>query len=685
MNTKMPPSSHVPAASSTPPLLRVDELKTYFHTGRGLARAVDGVSFDIRRGETFAIVGESGSGKSVTALSVLDLVPRPAGHYAGGSIWFDGKDITKLSPVEIRRVRGNRISMIFQEPMTALNPVFTIGHQLAEGLILHQGMTKIEAHVRAEELLTRVGLPEARRHLDDYPHQLSGGMRQRVMIAMAVGCNPALLIADEPTTALDVTVQAQVFDLLRSLVKKQGTSILLITHDMGLVYENADRVAVMYAGRIVETASRDRIFSAPAHPYTQLLLRSMPARGARGHKLATIEGMVPAATDFPPGCRFANRCPLAMPVCRTTMPQDQALDAEHAVACHAITHGPADLTSVLSQPPVPEAAADATDVRLEVRSLKVHFPIRKGILQRVIGHVRAVDGVDLTIRKGETLALVGESGCGKTTVGKGVIQLVRTTGGSLLFHGSEMRGLSRAALKPFRRRIQIVFQDPQSSLNPRMMAGDLISEGMIVHKLFANDRERESRAAALLEKVGLHAEAMHRYPHEFSGGQRQRLALARALAVTPELIICDEATSSLDVSVQAQALNLLKDLQAELKLSYLFITHDMGVVRYLAHRVAVMYLGRIVEEGTKGEVLDSPRHPYTQALLSAVPSMEETGRKRIILEGDVPSPSRPPAGCHFHPRCPHAMDICRKTYPDRTFFSGTHAGKCWLFSPEKHD
>ncbi len=667
--------------AATAPLIEVHHLQSHFHTGRGPARAVDGVSFVIHPGEVFALVGESGSGKSVTALSILQLLARPAGFIAGGEIHFEGRDLTRLSPVEMRSVRGNRISMIFQEPMTALNPVLTVGYQITEALRKHQRMTAAQARRKAVELLDRVGIPDPDRRLDEYPHQLSGGMRQRVMIAMAVGCRPALLIADEPTTALDVTVQAQVFELLRGLVREQNTAVLLITHDMGLVYENADRVAVMYAGRIVETAPRDRLFAHPAHPYTQMLLRAMPGRAEPGRKLAAIEGMVPPATAFPPGCRFANRCPAAMERCRGEIPPDYPVAPGHEAACYLVERGePARIE--MGSPPVSTSGLAADESRLVVRDLRVHFPIRKGILQRVHGHVHAVDGVDLEVRAGETLALVGESGCGKTTVGKGIIQLIPPTSGSIQFHGKELCRRSRRALKPYRRRIQVIFQDPQSSLNPRMMAGDIVAEGMVVHGLYPHESERRARVLALLDKVGLPAEAVHRYPHEFSGGQRQRLALARALAVEPELIVCDEATSSLDVSVQAQALNLLRDLQAESGLSYLFITHDMAVVRYLATRVAVMYLGRIVEEGTTADIMNDARHPYTKALLSAVPRMDAEGHERIILEGDVPSPIRPPSGCHFHPRCPHAMPQCRERYPDAHAFSTRHFSRCWLHEQE---
>ena len=658
-------------------LLSIEDLRVEFATSAGPARAVDGVTFDVRPGETFALVGESGCGKSVTALAVLGLLQKPAGRIAGGAIRFDGLDLARVSAEEIRRIRGNRIAMIFQEPMTALNPVFTVGFQIEEVLRLHQGLSRGEARERAIALLDRVGIPDAARRVDEYPHQLSGGMRQRVMIAMAVGCRPALLIADEPTTALDVTVQAQVFELMRELTAEQGTAVLLITHDMGVVYENAHRVAVMYAGRIVEEAPRDALFAQPRHPYTQLLLRSMPSRSVRGRRLATIEGMVPSATEFPPGCRFANRCPRAMGRCRAAQPPDIDLGGGCRAACFLL-EGAAAGAPDADLPAAPASSRDPASVRLEIRDLKVHFPIRRGLMQRVVGRVHAVDGVSLSLARGETLALVGESGCGKTTAGRAVVRLAPITSGSVRFHGTEMAGLSRAGLKPYRRRIQVIFQDPQSSLNPRMTVGDAILEGMEVHGVGAGAADRQARLEALLERVGLRPEMARRYPHEFSGGQRQRIGLARALAVEPELIVCDEATSSLDVSVQAQVLNLFKDLQSELGLSYLFITHDMGVVQYLADRVAVMYLGRIVEEGETAEVLGGAKHPYTVALLSAVPRIGADGTKRIVLEGDVPSPIAPPPGCPFHPRCPQAMPVCRERYPVETAHSPTHGSRCWL-------
>ncbi len=663
-------------------VLEVNELRTYFRTSEGIAKAVDGVSFSIRAGETYALVGESGCGKSVTALSILQLVAKPAGYIAGGTISFRGQPISSLPPVEMRRIRGNGISMIFQEPMTALNPVFTIGNQIAEAILVHQRIGRTAARKIAIDMLQRVGIPDSGSRYEEYPHRMSGGMRQRVMIAMALACRPDLLIADEPTTALDVTIQAQILELIRDLQQELHTAVLLITHDMGVVNENAHRVGVMYAGRIVEEADREALFAAPAHPYTRLLLRSIPSRGQRDQPLQTIDGLVPKAARFPAGCRFHNRCPFTMPRCSAEQPERYAIGPNHRAECFLLD--PA--TGRPAQPlPAPTAftASQKTGpdvVRLEIRKLAMHFPIRKGILKRTVGHVKAVDGVDLTVRKGETLALVGESGCGKTTVGKCIIRLLKATSGEILFDGNDLIPLDRRRIKPFRRRIQMIFQDPFSSLNPRRTIAESIAEGMNTHGLMASASERTAAVKEVMQRVGLDPDMVLRYPHEFSGGQRQRIGLARALALRPELVICDEATSSLDVSVQAQILNLLKAFQVELGISYLFITHDLSVVKYLADRVAVMYLGRIVEEGTVEEIFNDPKHPYTRALLSAVPQLDETtGRKRIVLGGDVPSPVNPPSGCHFHPRCPEAMPECSARYPEKTSFGATHSCKCLLY------
>ena len=665
-------------------LLNVESLRTYFDTPEGIVRAVDGIDFRIGRGETLALVGESGCGKSISALSLLQLVPQPAGRIVSGHVWLGELDVLGLAEREMRRVRGRRMAMIFQEPQTSLNPVLTIGEQIREALPEGGGLAHGDARARVVELITAVGISDPQRCYGEYPHQLSGGMKQRVMIAIALAAKPDLLIADEPTTALDVTIQAQVLDLLRELQRSTGMALLMITHDLGMVAGMADRVAVMYAGQIVEQASRSAFFAGPRHPYSVKLLRSLPSRLKRGGALEVIQGAVPKLTQAFLGCRFADRCDHAWEHCLAHAPRWVEQDG-WGVRCH--------LFDPQVQTPAPAAAplAQAADSRvetprpaatalLEVTDLKVHFPILKGVFRHVVGQVRAVDGVSLAIPRGRTLALVGESGCGKTTVGKGILQLVRPTAGSVTFDGQELTTMGKVELRRLRREFQVIFQDPYGSLNPRMLVGDIVEEGMRAQDIGSGREERQTRAAALLHHVGLTPESRLRYPHEFSGGQRQRISIARALAVEPRLIICDEPTSALDVSVQAQILNLLKGLQDEMGLSYLFITHNLSVVEYLAHDVAVMYLGRIVETGTMAEVMESPKHPYTQALLSAVPTIDTDEKRPVIrLQGDIPSPARPPAGCHFHPRCPQAMPRCREAYPDITELSATHKLRCYLY------
>ncbi len=662
-------------------LLSVHDLKTYFRTGEGLARAVDGISFDIHKGQTFALVGESGCGKSVTALSIMQLVPEPTGYIAGGQIFYRDTDIVRLSEWEKRRIRGNEISMIFQEPMTSLNPVFTIGDQIVEAIRLHQNLDKSKARRKAVEMLDLVGISEPEQRFKDYPHQFSGGMKQRVMIAIALSCQPGLLIADEPTTALDVTIQAQVLDLIRELQKEMGTAVLLITHDLGVVAETAERIAVMYAGKIVEITDRRELFESPYHPYTQRLLESLPTRQKRGYALQTISGRVPKAISYLPGCRFADRCHRVMPDCHSVAPELVEVSPGHQVSCHLYSGFQPRTSGIEHQASSIEYRVSSTQSPIiQTAGFKVYFDIRKGLFKKTVGHVRAVDGVDLTIRKGRTLALVGESGCGKTTLGKGLLQLISPTDGSVVYDNVDLMKLRRKELFPYRRKLQIVFQDPYSSLNPRMMVGEIIQEGMMAHGIGSGKAEREERVREIMLKVGLDPDMVRRYPHEFSGGQRQRIGIARCLAVEPEFLVCDEATSALDVSVQAQVLNLLKDLQGELNLTYLFITHDLSIVEYFADEVMVMYLGRIVERGTTEDIFDNFKHPYTRALLSAIPRIDpESGRKAIKLEGDVPSPANPPPGCHFHPRCPRAMPVCREIYPQETTFGHSHACRCHLF------
>ena len=679
------------------PLLQIDNLETILHTGATPVRAVDGLTLQIMQGETFALLGESGCGKSMTALSVMRLLPE-VGEIVAGSIRIGGEDLLLLPEAAMRNVRGKRISMIFQEPMLSLNPVMTVAEQIGEVLQRHFNLRGAGQQQRVLEILNQVGIPDAERRMAEYPFQFSGGMKQRVMIAMALAGEPELLIADEPTTALDVTIQAQVLDLMRDLQQRSGMAILLITHDLGVVAEMAQKVAVMYAGEIVETATRAEFFRSPAHPYSRKLFASLPGKSKRDRGLAVISGSVPPLSREFVGCRFADRCDHAWDLCRTTAPGWSAVVAGHQVRCHlfdqaaeSTLHSSAIKTAEIAPQGTSTAQSAAFNSELlRVVDLKVHFPIHKGLMKRVAGYVKAVDGVSLTIPQGGTLALVGESGCGKTTVGKGILQLIPPTAGSVRYDGLELVGLERKQLRAKRAEFQIIFQDPYSSLNPRMRIVDIIEEGMNALNIRNNDRADHAgqqslslqgqKVDALLQRVGLPPETKWRYPHEFSGGQRQRIAIARALAVNPRLLICDEPTSALDVSVQAQILNLLKELQDSLGLAYLFITHNISVVEYLADEVAVMYLGRIVEWGSVDEVLGNPKHPYTQALLSAVPVIELNPKREVIrLHGDLPSPANPPAGCHFHPRCPHAMPVCHETYPGSSSFSSTHTARCHLY------
>jgi peptide/nickel transport system ATP-binding protein len=660
-------------------LLEAEGLRTSLEASGGeVVRALDGVDLAIARGETFAIVGESGCGKSMTALTLMRLLPEQ-GRVVGGTARLDGTDLLALPELRMRDVRGGRIAMIFQEPATSLNPVLTIGRQIVEVLERHVGLRGAAARARALSLLDAVGIADGARRLDEYPFQLSGGMKQRVMIALALAAEPELLVADEPTTALDVTIQAQVLEVLARLQRERGMAILLITHDLGVVAGMAHRVAVMYAGQIVEVGPRTAFFRAPQHPYARKLFAALPGAGARGAALEVIPGQVPSLAGAFPGCRFVERCEHAFERCRTEPPGWTRVGEGHLVRCH-LREG--EVAGELAAPAPTEVGAAEHAVApplLEVCDLKVHFPIRRGILKRTVGHVRAVDGVSLSIPAGRTLALVGESGCGKTTVGKAVLQLVRPTAGEVRFGGTALTQLRGAALRARRADFQIVFQDPYSSLNPRMRVHDILMEGMAALDVLPSRAAREARILELLDHVGLPVGAQWRYPHEFSGGQRQRIAIARALAVDPKLVVCDEPTSALDVSVQAQILNLLKRLQREMGLAYLFITHNIGVVAYLADEVAVMYLGRIVERGAVAEVLGSPRHPYTQALLAAVPDLE---RQQIAAQvaGELPSPVSPPSGCHFHPRCPHATIGCRAEYPAAVRVSPTHEVRCVLYA-----
>jgi peptide/nickel transport system ATP-binding protein len=624
------------AASRGAATLEVTDLEVALDADAGIVKAIDGLNLAITRGETFALVGESGCGKSMTALALMRLLPEN-GRIVGGRVAIAGQDLLALPESGMRAVRGGRIGMIFQEPGTSLNPVMRVGAQIVEAIEAHTALRGAAARAKAIEWLGRVGIPEPERRIDEYPFRLSGGQKQRVMIAMTLASEPDFLVADEPTTALDVTIQAQILRLLKELQREQGMGLLLITHDLAVVADMADRVALMYAGQIIEVAEADEFFAAPKHPYARLLLRALPDAARRGESLAAIRGMVPPLWLKFEGCRFAPRCDRAFEPCPTTPPALTALSGTRSVRCLLYT----EEKGADERPPEPafrgepiataspaDAAGRTRDASalplLQVENLAVRFPIRRGLLQRTRGYFSAVDGISFDVAAGKTLALVGESGCGKTTTGKAIVQLLRgaaTIEGSARFAGQDLFQLEGEALRAARREIQIIFQDPFASLNPRMRVLAILEEGLQALRPEMDASARRDRLAALVEQVGLRRDALDRYPHEFSGGQRQRIAIARALAVQPRLIVCDEPTSALDVSVQAQILNLLSQLQRDLGLSLLFITHNIGVVEYLADDIVVMQRGRVEEKGPTEEVLARPQSSYTRTLLDAVPRM----------------------------------------------------------------
>ena len=640
-------------------LLEVKDLSTHFFTHAGVVKAVNGVGFTLDHGETLSIVGESGSGKTVTALSLMRLVPDPPGKIVEGSLLLGGRDLRALSDDEMRQVRGNDIAMIFQDPMTSLNPVVKVGKQIAEVIVLHQGKSKSEAWTMAVELLARVGIPDAPARVKQYPFEFSGGMRQRVMIAMAISCNPDVLIADEPTTALDVTIQAQIIDVVREMQAAYRSGVILITHDLGVVAEIADKVMVMYGGRTVEYGSIDRDLLRPASPLhmgvARLAAASRSQDAAHAHQGAAA-GPHLAAQGLP--VRGALRLRARRVSRQLAGSRGRGRGARRALLD---PRGRARRAA----PHAGERQERERVSLLEVRDLKKYFPIKSGVLRKTTGQVYAVDGVSFSVEAGETLGLVGESGCGKSTTGRTVLRLIQATAGTVTFEGVDVMAASRSQMQTLRRHMQIIFQDPYASLNPRMRVRNIVGESLDIHDI-GTPAERKKRVSEFLETVGLSVEHAERYPHEFSGGQRQRIGIARALALNPKLIICDEPVSALDVSIRAQVINLLKDLQKELGLTYLFIAHDLSLVKHASDRVAVMYLGKIVEVAGSDTLYDTPQHPYTEALLSAVPIPDpetERGRRRIILEGDVPSPANPPSGCVFHPRCQRAQDVCATAMP----------------------
>jgi oligopeptide/dipeptide ABC transporter ATP-binding protein len=673
-------------------LLKVEGLRTQFKTERGLVKAVDGVSYDIHEGEIVGLVGESGCGKSVSQLSLLQLIAVPPGEIVGGKAVFEGQDLLRFKPngPEMRSVRGGKIAMIFQEPMTSLNPAMTIARQLTEIMQLHLNMDNHAAREKSIELLKLVGIPDAERRIDDYPHQFSGGMRQRVMVAMAVSCNPKLIIADEATTALDATIQAQLLELMKDIVVRFKTAMVMVTHNLGIVARYAQRINVMYAGRIIESGDVKEIWDNPLHPYTVGLLQCVPKLG---RKLAPIVGFPPHLIHMPPTCPFLPRCRYQTENCRKEPWSELTLvEGQHYVACHVDTRSidptaspgsskrAGTIKPVMVRPGVSDIKPWRDDIILDVKGLRMYFPVTRGLLRRKIADVKAVDNVSFKIKRGETLGLVGESGCGKTTVGRCTQRLYRPTGGQILFEGQDIARLSENKLLTLRRKMAVVFQDPYGSLNPRMNAGSIVGEPLKVHRLVSSNREYKEKVEELFRMAGLDSSMVDRFPHEFSGGQRPRIAVARALAGDPSLIVCDEPISALDVSIQAQIINLLQELQEKKEgLTYMFISHDLLAVQYISTRVAVMYLGRIVEIADSQELYDNTLHPYSRALLSAIPVPDphiEEKRERIILQGDVPSPLNPPSGCHFNSRCPIAASECSQVAPLLRDVGGGHQVAC---------
>jgi peptide/nickel transport system ATP-binding protein len=679
------------------PVLEITNLSTHIRQSRTTIQAVGNVDLRLEPGETLGLVGESGCGKSMTGLSIMRLLP-PGGEIVGGSIKLNGAELTGLPEQEMCRVRGNEIAMIFQDPLTSLDPTKTIGSQVAEPVRLHRGASKKEAVRRAAEVLAVVGLPRPAERLDDYPHQLSGGMRQRVMIATALACEPNVLIADEPTTALDVTIQAQILDLLDDLKSRLGMAMILITHDMGVIAGHTDRVNVMYAGRIVETAVTDDLFRHMHHPYAQGLLASIPLLSQdRTQRLLSIPGLPPDLGHLPAGCRFAARCRLASDKCRAEEPPLIGAELDHLHSCWHPVDGPltADEISAAAAAQSQNAPAtgaaetvadravtsgpgDSSGSLLELAGLVKEYAVTTGILQRAVGSVHAVSGVSFSVAAGETFGLVGESGCGKTTIGKMVVALERPTAGSVRLRGVEVSALRGEKLRTCRRDLQMMFQDPYASLDPRMRVGATIREPLVINGL-GSRKEQLDRVYQLLSEVGLPPNTVERFPHEFSGGQRQRIGLARALTLNPQVIVADEPVSALDVSIRAQVLNLMKRLQADHGLTYIVISHDLAVVKYMADRIGVMYLGKLVELGSGNDIYERYAHPYTAGLLSAIPIPDPAADRtetKVGIKGELPSAIQPPSGCRFRTRCQFAQDICAQEEPQLRSFGPGHVAAC---------
>jgi peptide/nickel transport system ATP-binding protein len=677
------------AADSAAPLLEVNDLRVHFHTDNGVVRAVDGVSFHVDAGETVGIVGESGSGKSVTALSIMRLLEEPS-RIAGGEIVFRGDDVLAMDKERIRSLRGGEVAMVFQDPMTSLNPVIRVARQLVEALLVHRRITPEAARGRAVGLLGRMGITSPDRAIDNFPHEFSGGMRQRVMLAMGFGNEPSLLIADEPTTALDVTIQAQILDLLKELNRDFGTAILMISHDLGVIANVCSRIIVMYGGEVVEEGRIEELLADPRHPYTWALINAVPRLDrdpGADRRLTTIEGTPPDALDMPSGCRFAPRCPFRIAKC-DEHPELERIGPRRSTRCWVTQageplprrqeHAARAATPSSVGPASRRRPVDGAAPLLELRGLVKHFPLRRRGFFGPQEVIHAVDGVNLTVGLGETVGLVGESGCGKSTLARLITRIHDPTAGEILFEGTDIAQRSRAGMRPLRRRMQMIFQDPFASLNPRMTVGEILAEPIRFHGL-AQGRAVNERVQELLALVGLNPRAAGSYPHEFSGGQRQRIGTARALAVDPQLIVADEPISSLDVNIQAQVINLFLDLQQRLGLTFLFIAHDLAVVRHVSDRIVVLYLGKVMETAPAATLFEEPLHPYSVSLISAVPIPDveaERSRRRILLEGDPPSAIHPPSGCRFRTRCPIAREICAAEVPPLREHRPGHFAAC---------
>jgi oligopeptide/dipeptide ABC transporter ATP-binding protein len=663
-------------------VLEINDLSTHIRLSKSTVQAVGNVNLYIDEGETLGLVGESGCGKSITGLSIMGLLP-PGGAIVGGSIALNGRNLVGLSDEEMRKIRGNDIAMIFQDSSSSLNPTKTIGDQVMEPVILHRGASKSEAYDRAIEVLELVGIPQAKERMGDYPHQLSGGLRQRVMIAIALTCDPKVLIADEPTTALDVTIQAQILRLLDDLKVRFGMSILLVTHDMGVVAGRADRVNVMYAGRMVEATTTERLFDEMRHPYTQALLASIPKMNQDNSRaLFSIPGLPPDLTHPPQGCRFRARCAYAQADCAEAEPPLSG-DELHVAACfHPVVGGPLREDQMLTLEHAPSFSGKGSgdeEPLLRVVDLNKEFPVTSGaVLRRKVGAVHAVSGVSLEVRRGEIFGLVGESGCGKSTLGRVIVGLERPDSGQVLLDGEDVYAKRGKDLMKLRKNLQMMFQDPYGSLDPRMRVASILREPLAIHKI-GSRKEQEQRSIELMGEVGLPRTALERFAHEFSGGQRQRIGLARALTLNPKVIVADEPVSALDVSIRSQVLNLMKRLQSVHDMAYLVISHDLAVVKYLADRIGVMYLGKLVEVAPGEELYARPAHPYTDGLIKTIPLPDPRGersKKEVGIRGELPSPIHPPSGCRFRTRCPRAEEICAQEEPLLREFGEGHTAAC---------